>query len=170
MFDQFSTQDVVAWTTLITGYAEMGLYDEVVNRFGEMQIGLFNLDLVAHICSLKACGLVRATDMGRQVHSQLVKMGLEREITLASALLDMYMKSGFFGEAWAVFNRLPVQSASTWLALIVGYEDHGFSEEALSCFKRMQHDGFASCYTTYSSGLRACGSMKTLQMGQEIQM
>ena len=80
------------------------------------------------------------------------------------------MKSGFFEEAWGVFNSLPAQSASTWLALIVGYEDHGFSEEALSCFKRMQHDGFASCYTTYSSGLRACGSMKTLQMGQEIQM
>ena len=44
LFDQFSTQDVVAWTTLITGYAEKGLYDEVVNRFGEMWMGLFNLD------------------------------------------------------------------------------------------------------------------------------
>ena len=63
LFDQFS------------GYAEKGLYDEVVNRFGEMHMGLFNLDLVAHVCSLKAYGLVRQ-------HSQLVKMGLEGELPL----------------------------------------------------------------------------------------
>ena len=71
------------WTTLSTRYADQGLYDEVVNRFGEMQIDLLNQDLVAHICGLKAYGLVRATNIGRQVHSQLVKMGLEGEFTLA---------------------------------------------------------------------------------------
>ena len=47
LFNQFSTQDVVACTTLIIGYVEKGLYDEVVNRFCEMQMGLFNQDLVA---------------------------------------------------------------------------------------------------------------------------
>ena len=63
---------------------------------------------------------------------------------------------------------LPARSVSLWNALIVGYIDHGYGEEAVECFKQMQWEGVTPDVVTYVCSLRACGSIGAIDKGKQI--
>ncbi|KAF5950160.1 hypothetical protein HYC85_012153 [Camellia sinensis] len=61
------------------------------------------------------------------------------------------------------------RSLVTWTALVFGYSQNGYSEEALAVFSAMHRIGVKANQFTYGSALRACTSMMCLDRGKQIQ-
>ena len=52
-----------------------------------------------------------------------------------------------------------VSDIISWNALIRGYIDHGYAEEALYYFEQMQNKGILQNALTYSHSLKACADL-----------
>lgn len=168
VFDMLPVRNVVSWTALITAYVKHGHGDKALHCFEQMQQEGLSSDSVTFTCSLKACGIIRAIDKGRAIHSDLTRKGLEKDSAIGSTLVDMYAKCELLSEAEKVFEKLPVRNVIAWTALIAGYTDHGHGKEALNCFKQMRQEGVYPDAVTYICSLKACSLVKASQNGRAI--
>ena len=160
VFDELRVKDTGSWNALIGGYIQRGRFKEAFNSFNEMQKHGHSANEVTSLSILKACGHVRDICKGESIHKQLIMEGLlENNVLLGAALVDMYAKCGALVKAKEVFNKLFVRDVVVWNALITGYAEHGFGEEALHCFSLMQNEGLSPDRITFLSVLKACGSI-----------
>ncbi|XP_057774754.1 pentatricopeptide repeat-containing protein At2g22070-like [Salvia miltiorrhiza] len=138
VFDELPQPDSVSWTALIVGYNQKGRFGAALAMFIEMikcralptQYTFTNI--------LASCAAVEALDVGRKVHSFVVKLGFSGAVSVANSLLNMYAKSGDAVTAMAVFNRIELRNVSSWNAVITLHMQRGEVEEALAQFEEMK--------------------------------
>lgn len=168
VFEELIVQDVVSWTALIAGYVEHMLGEEALCCFRKMQLKRVSPNVVTLVCSLKAAEIVGDIDVGREIHATVLKVGLEEEAYLGSALIGMYATCESLEEAQEVFDNLQVRDVVLWNVLIAGYADRKCGEETLKCLGQMQQDGFPCNAVSFACGLTACGHLGALERGQEV--
>jgi pentatricopeptide repeat protein len=170
VFEELCTRDVVSWNALVTGYSHQGLAEEALQCFEQMQDEGIVPNEVTFIAILKASASVECLEIGERIHSKVRRNAglLAREISLGVSLVDMYAKCGEMGKALEAFRELPVPSGAACNALISGYVQNGFSEEALSLFHDMRDEPIAPDAVTFSCVLKACANVGALEVGREI--
>ena len=82
--------------------------------------------------------------------------------------MDMYAKCCMLVKAQEVLEGIPFQDVISWSVLISRYVHQGQGEEAISCFERMQIEGFSPDEVTFASIVKACGSMRAIVKGKHI--
>lgn len=169
VFNELPIRDIVSWNALITGFVQLGHGKKALQLYKRMQSEGFSPNAITYTCVLKACGIVRASDVGKEVHAEIEKACLlARDIVLGNALIDMYAKCGALERAREVFEELPTRNVISWTTLIAGYVEHGHGKRALECFKEMQSCPFPPNAVTFACILKACGSIGFLEQGQAI--
>ncbi|KAH7443713.1 hypothetical protein KP509_02G047700 [Ceratopteris richardii] len=169
VFDTFPSKNLVLWTSMIAGYAQMGLGEEALACFDDMQANGILPDGAAYVCALTACGTIGAAEKGQEIHAQADRDGLVREdIVVGTAVVDMYAKCGMLENAQKTFDELAVQNVVSWTALITGYAQNGSGEKALYCFEQMRRDGLSPNESTFSCILKACGAVGDFWKGCEV--
>lgn len=165
----YHSKDLFSWTALIAGYARQGLYQDSLNCFQKLQSEGLSPDAVTFASILKACGNLKAADMGKNIHDEIARQGLlGNDIVLGSALVYMYAKCGALASAQQVLEELPTRNVVSWSALIAGYAQEGQGEQALHCFERMQREGFSPDEVTFVCVLKACGTIGAVDKGEQI--
>lgn len=168
-FDRLTMRDTIVWTTLITGYADIGQGDKALRCFERMQLQGVSPDDIAYLCSLKACGSIQDISKGQKMHLDIQKKGmLELNLSVGNALVDMYCKCGLLDAAQRVFSKLPTKDVVSWNTLITGFAEQGNSKEAIECFESMQLAGVCPSAITFILILQACGNVKAAEKGGEI--
>ncbi|KAG5251994.1 pentatricopeptide repeat-containing protein [Salix suchowensis] len=145
-FDQMPTRNVVSWTAMIHAFElfwRMLLANSKPNEFT-----LVNL--------LKACSELGSLKLGRWIHDYAVKNGFELGAFLGTALIDMYSKCGSFDNARQVFREMEIKSLATWNTMITSLGVHGYGEEALSLFAKMEEANIRPDAITFVGVLCAC--------------
>ncbi|KAI5067685.1 hypothetical protein GOP47_0018213 [Adiantum capillus-veneris] len=171
VFNQLPIRDVISWTTLISGYVQHNHGKEALDCYEQMQLGGLHPDGVTYTCILKACGSIGAYGKGEEIHARLKRECLlDRDIVIANALVDMYVKCGALDKAQEAFDELRNPNVVSWNELIAGYTQYGHGEEALNCFARMQSKGFSPDAVTFATALKACGLVGALEEGQKIHL
>ena len=160
--------DVESSIALMAAYSESGFSNRVLDCKKQLDSdGLFLLNPTVFVYSLKACGDLRDLDHGRGLHLEVEKYGFG-ESTVASALITMYSKCGSLTEAQKVFDEMNVRDTVAWTIMLVAYAEHGFMHEALGTLCDMQADNARLDSVACVCGLKACGAIGALDMGQEI--
>ncbi|KAI5062634.1 hypothetical protein GOP47_0023173 [Adiantum capillus-veneris] len=85
----------VSWNTMIVGYWNQGHNEEALECYEETQKKSINPTVV---CSLKACGSLRALYKGQEIHAQAILQWIERELFIGNTSVDMYAKCGCLQE------------------------------------------------------------------------
>ncbi|KAH7276503.1 hypothetical protein KP509_39G009800 [Ceratopteris richardii] len=170
VFDKLPVRDVISWTSLISGYVKGGFGIEALHSFEQMKSHGFSPDVVTFVCSLKACGMTKSLDLGKDIHSDIMRDSklLDKNPLVGNALVDMYAKCGVLEKAQEVFNKLSVRDATTWNSLIAGYCKQGLSEEALVCFDQMSNAGVPPDAVTLSCILKACGNLGVAEKARQV--
>lgn len=170
VFNELPNRDVVSWTALVGGFAELSFHEQALDCFELMVLEEVSANAFTYGFGLKACGGVKGVDKGMEFHSQVVKQGIEKDVFVCNALVDMYTQCGALCEAEGVFSTLSSPDVVSWNILIEGYVDQGLGKDALVYFDMMQQRGVNANAVTYICALRACGSIKDLVRGQEIHL
>ncbi|KAI5064473.1 hypothetical protein GOP47_0021143 [Adiantum capillus-veneris] len=169
IFDELPLHDVVSWTSLLSGYVDMGHGDKALDCFKKMQYEGHSPDAVAFACSLKACSAMGSTEKGKELHNQIVTNGfLGKDVILGSALVDMYVRFGELSKAHQVLDELPVRNVVTWNALITGYCRNECGKEVLDCFDRLKREGLSPTAVTFACILKACGILREVEKGKQL--
>eukprot|EP00250_Pteridium_aquilinum_P016296 c23034_g6_i2 orf=2-916(+) len=168
-FDELLVRNLVSWNVLIAAYARHDHGEEALNYYEKMQREGFSPDAFTFASILKACGSIVATEIGQEIHAEIVRKGLlSRNPFVGSTLVNMYSKCGLLANAQSVFDELLVRDAVLWNALLVGYVEHGHGEEALKFFDRMQFEGVSATTVSFLCSLRSCGDIGATERGHEL--
>ena len=169
VFDGIRVKSVVSWTALIGGYAQHGHGEQAIKCFEEMQIQGVNANARTFVCVLKACSSTGNIAKGEVIHAQIERQGLVKgDIFIGSTLVDMYAKNGSLAKAQEIFNSLAYRNAISWNAILSGYIEHGYSEEAVKFFEKMQQGRVLPNAITFVCGLKACGNIGAIDKIGEI--
>jgi pentatricopeptide repeat protein len=158
LHDNVCTQSVASWNALISGYAHEGQHVEVMNCFQVMERQGFIPDSVTFICILQTCGNTGAIEKAGEIHEKILSRDLlGKNLVLAAALVEMYVKCGNLSKASSLVEGFPFQNIALWNSLMAGYSQKGESSKTLSLFKQIQSEGVViPDAITFLSVLCAC--------------
>ncbi|CAK9166149.1 unnamed protein product [Ilex paraguariensis] len=166
VFDEMTEKDVVSWNSMIAVCAQHGLSDEAVKLFyGMVRDRDVDYNAVTLSAVLLACAHSGALQLGKCIHDQVVKMGLEENVYVGTSIIDMYCKCGRAWMARRAFARMKEKNVKSWTAMIAGYGMHGHAREALDVFYDMNRAGVKPNYITFVSVLAACSHAGLLDEG-----
>ncbi|KAG6640864.1 hypothetical protein CIPAW_09G033600 [Carya illinoinensis] len=168
VLDEMPERNVVSWTAMITAYCRKGYASEALNLFIQMLRSGTEPNEFTFATVLTSCIGPNGINLGRQVHSFIIKTSFESHVYVGSSLLDMYAKAGRIHEARGVFECLPERDVVSCTAIISGYAQLGLDEEALALFRRLQMEGMCSNYVTYASLLTALSGLAALDHGKQV--
>ncbi|XP_047341627.1 pentatricopeptide repeat-containing protein At1g71460, chloroplastic [Impatiens glandulifera] len=171
LFEGFNTIeiDIVAWGTMIAGFAHNKLPKESLAYFRRMIREGISPNSVILTTIIPVLGELSARKLGQEVHAfSIKKNGYIEQLPIQSSLIDMYCKCGDLGSGRRVFHVSSERSVFSWTALLSGYAEHGRLEQALRTIVWMQKEGFKPDIVTIATILPVCSKLKALRQGKEI--
>ncbi|KAL6580163.1 Pentatricopeptide repeat-containing protein, mitochondrial [Orobanche minor] len=164
LFDQMRERNVVSWTTMIAAYSNSELNCKALEMFRTMLRDEVRPNMYTCSSVLRACdGLSNL----KQLHCFIIKVGLELDVFVRSALIDIYSKWGELSSALYMFNEMTTSDLVVWNSIIGGFAQNSDGDEALNIFKRMKRSGLWADQSTLTSVLRACTSLALLEIGSQ---
>ncbi|KAM1302096.1 hypothetical protein ACFX2H_013052 [Malus domestica] len=170
VFDSMKKKDLITWNAMISGYAQNGMSDEAMVLFDGMKEAGVNPDKITLVGVLSACASIGALELGKWIDTYATERGLQHEIYVGTALIDMYAKCGSLATALRVFEDMPQKNEVSWNAMISALAFHGRAHEAISLFKRMT-EGSASVRPndiTFVGLLSACVHAGLVDKGRQL--
>ncbi|XP_057970384.1 pentatricopeptide repeat-containing protein At2g03880, mitochondrial-like [Malania oleifera] len=168
VFDEMVERNMHSWNILIASYASSSMYHDALNIFNEFLKMGFRPDHFTLPPVVKASAGMGDADLGKMLHSWVVRLGFEEYVVLGSSLVDFYAKLGDLILAQRVFAKMSWRDCVAWNLLISGFGRAGFYVDALNYFRDMLRAGVEMDSRTIPSILNACGGEGDLRKGKEI--
>ncbi|XP_073011523.1 pentatricopeptide repeat-containing protein At3g53360, mitochondrial-like isoform X2 [Typha latifolia] len=166
VFQEMEERDSVSWNSMIARHIDRGNLVGAMDLLKQMFFEGIDPDLYTYSTILKLCADLPALGWGRQTHSCIIKPRTDKHVVIGSALIDMYAKCGRLNDARKVFDILSCKNRICWNAMLVGYAQHGFGNEALDIFKMMQMESITPNDISFIGVLTACAHMGLVEQGQ----
>ncbi|KAF9595528.1 hypothetical protein IFM89_000616 [Coptis chinensis] len=161
--------DVVSWTSIISGFVQNFCNNEAFLMFKTMMgAGVWPTSFTISSL-LPACATVADLKHGKEIHCYALVTGVEVDIFVCSALVDMYAKCGYIFEATKLFNKMRERNTVTWNSMIFGFANHGYCNEALALFNQMlEKREIKPDYLTFVAALTACSNAGLVEVGWNV--
>lgn len=169
IFATLEAPNVFHYTAMIDGHVSSGSSADGIRLYYQMVDSSILPDNYVTASVLKACGLGLALRVGKEVHGQVMKMGLSCNRVVGINLIEVYGKCGEFQDAWKMFDKMHEQDAVVRTVMMSCYFDQGRVEEACAVFHGVGKKDTV-CWTALIDGLVQNGEMsKALQAFRDMQ-
>ena len=135
-FYEMNQRDLITWNTLIAGY-ERSNPTESLYVFSMMESEGFSPNCFTFTSIMAACATLAFLNCGQQIHGRIIRRGLDGNLALSNALIDMYSKCGNIANSHQVFGGMSRRDLVSWTTMMIGYETHGYGEEVVELFDKM---------------------------------
>merc|ERR1719482_2337020 len=139
-------QDIVAYNTIIRGYALAGRLDDCFSTAGTMRSRGFQLSEVSYGVLLDACVRARDIDRGVQVFKELLKSGHPANTVHCTMLIKGFILEDRLESAMGIFEEMNKSESSkpdhvTYMTLVRAFCDSGDITKAIDIVERMLEQG-----------------------------
>ncbi|CAK9178788.1 unnamed protein product [Ilex paraguariensis] len=167
VFDQMPSKDSISWTAMLRGYVKKGGFNEGLKLFRQMNVDDIKPDAIAISSILPACARIAAHKNGKEIHGYLLRNGIDMNLALHNALMDMYVKSGYVEYASQIFTGMKQKDVISWTVMIWGYSLHGQGELGVELFHHMVKNSATQIdQLTYVAVLFACCTARMVDEGR----
>ena len=178
IFDALAKKSVIHSNVMVGGYVQHNRGKDAMQLFHQMRQEHVQADKITYVSILKSCASPLSLKWGREVHVLIRRDGLESDIRVGTALIQMYAKCGSIEEARQAFDNLTNRNVVSWTAMVgaqsgsiggtkVGdivpwtlmigaYAGSGWGVEAYDLYLKMKEEGFQPDAVTYMSLLNDC--------------
>ncbi|XP_006653155.1 pentatricopeptide repeat-containing protein At1g11290, chloroplastic [Oryza brachyantha] len=167
VFNELDRRTRVSWNAMILGCTQNGCSDDALRIFTRMQMENMRPDSFTLVSVIPALADISDPLQARWIHGYSIRLHLDQDVYVLTALIDMYAKCGRVTIARALFNSAREKHVITWNALIHGYGSHGFGKVAVELFEEMKSIGMAPNETTFLSVLSACSHAGLVEEGRK---
>lgn len=171
LFNKMQRRDMVCWTTMVTGFAHSRKPKEALQMFRRMQREGIEGDGVVIVGVIQACSCLGIMNLCLSVHGHLIRKGVptRTSVQIQTGLINMYCKHGHLELASCVFRSMPHKNSPiSWAALVSGFAQNGFTQNALELIMEMQSSGVEPNSASLVSALSACSQDGLLRLGRSI--
>ncbi|XP_026439529.1 pentatricopeptide repeat-containing protein At2g29760, chloroplastic-like [Papaver somniferum] len=170
LFLKIPERDVVSWNTMITAFAQADYPDEALELFRGMEEENMKPNDVTMVSVLSACSKKSNLEFGRWVHTYIEKNGIEGDLILNNALLDMYIKCRSLEDAKSFFGKMTEKDIVSWTTMLVGYASFGEFDAARRVFNEMPTQDIAAWNSLISAYEQSGQPRQALAVFNELQM
>ncbi|KAE8709616.1 putative pentatricopeptide repeat-containing protein [Hibiscus syriacus] len=149
--------DLVAWSSLITGYSQCGDYGKAFFYFRKLNMEKGKtIDPILVSVVLASIAQSANVRLGIEIHGYVVRHGLESNVLVSSALIDMYCKCGSVNLGIRIFEIMPERNVVSFNSLMLGLGLNGLASQAFKVFDEMLRINLKPDDSTFSALLSAC--------------
>ncbi|XP_057963825.1 putative pentatricopeptide repeat-containing protein At3g18840 [Malania oleifera] len=168
LFDSLEEKNSVVWTALFSGYVKLKQCEAVFELLSEFRAKEAVVpDALIVISAIGACAIQAALDSGKQIHSYILRMGIEMDDKLVSAMVDMYSKCGNITYAERIFRPVTERDSVLYNVMIAGHAHHGQEKQAILLFEEMLERGIKPDAVTFLALLSACRHGGLVEVGEK---
>lgn len=168
VFDELPMRNVVGWTGLMTGYVHNSQPEVAIRVFLNMlAVGAYPTSYTFGTI-LSACSALLLVKLGKQIHTYIVKYGVESDTSIGNALCSFYSKCGSLGSSIDAFRRIEEKNVISWTAVISACGDNGDPAMGLRYFIEMLLEDVELNEFTFTTVLSLCCAMHALEVGRQI--
>ncbi|KAL0437163.1 UNVERIFIED_CONTAM: Pentatricopeptide repeat-containing protein [Sesamum radiatum] len=167
VFSEMAEINEVSWNSII-GFSYRGFSIKALDCFRAMISQHVKLNTVTIATMLPTLIDLDFFNMGKELHGFSVKKGLDSDIFVANALIDMYGKWRRFAEASNVFYKMHTRNIVSWNAMIGNLAQNGLELDAIELVREMQAHAEIPNSITLTNVLPACARLGSLRHGREI--
>ncbi|XP_042482746.1 pentatricopeptide repeat-containing protein At4g33170 isoform X2 [Macadamia integrifolia] len=146
LFDQCPDRDLITWNSILAGYAvsadnEGSRVPDGFQIFRLMRKSTVPPNRLTLAPVLKLClqsGFISASEV---IHSFAVKIGLEWDVFVSGALVNIYSKFGRARDARILFDEIPERDVVLWNVMLKVYVQSGLGAEAFMLFSEFHRSG-----------------------------
>ncbi|KAG1354166.1 putative Pentatricopeptide repeat-containing protein [Cocos nucifera] len=124
--------------------------------------------------TLPVVGDIEGIAFGGQIHGYVIKVGLESDSCVVSALIDMYGKCRHAEEMVRVFDEVGWMEVGSCNALVAGLSRNGLVNNALQAFREFRGQGIDLNVVSWTSIVACCAQngkdMEALELFREMQL
>ncbi|KAI9070570.1 hypothetical protein K1719_047468 [Acacia pycnantha] len=168
MFDGISNPDIVLFNTMARGYARFENPLQAIVLLAQLLSSGLVPDDYTFSTLLKACGRVKASEEGKQVHCLAIKLGVNGNVYVRPTFINMYTACNDIDSARRVFDKISEPCVVTYNALITSYARNSQPNEALALFRELQERGLKPTDVTMLVALSSCALLGALDLGKWI--
>ncbi|PON88294.1 DYW domain containing protein [Trema orientale] len=139
LFDEISEPNIVSWTSLISGYVDVGRPGIALRMFGKMPGCSVMPNEFTFATVIKACSIFSDLRTGKEIHARLEVFGFRINLVVCSSLVDMYGKCNDVDGARRVFDLMGCRNVVSWTSMITAYAQNARGDEALQLFREFSH-------------------------------
>ncbi|KAJ4729268.1 putative Pentatricopeptide repeat-containing protein [Melia azedarach] len=137
IFNEMPERNEVSWSAMIARYSQSGYPEEALRLFRQMVQCSFKPNTPCFSTIISALASFEALRPGMNIHAHIVKIGIEKDVFISSALIDLYSKCGKTKDGCLVFDSIEEKNVVSWNSMIGGYSLNGQMEEAKDLFDNM---------------------------------
>ncbi|XP_020213988.1 pentatricopeptide repeat-containing protein At1g06140, mitochondrial [Cajanus cajan] len=158
-FDQITVKNLHSWNTIISGYSKRSLYGDVLQLFKRLRSEGSAVDSFNLVFAIKASQRLLLLNNGRLLHCLVIKSGLEGDLFIVPALLEIYADLGSLNDAHKLFERYSYRSSVMWGFMIKGYLKFSQVSKVFELLSCMTNFGFQWDAFTMEGLVRACANV-----------
>ncbi|XP_047970020.1 putative pentatricopeptide repeat-containing protein At1g69350, mitochondrial [Salvia hispanica] len=166
IFCDVQRESVVAWNSMMCGFSQNGCSNEALTLFDEMYATYRDMDEVTFLSAVQACSNLGYIDKGRWIHHKLITFGVDKDMYVDTALVNMYARCGDLHMARRVFDTMTGWSVVSWSSMIGGYAMHGYVDDSILLVDRMVELGIKPNEITFMNILSACSHAGYVEKGK----
>ncbi|XP_058722729.1 pentatricopeptide repeat-containing protein At1g53600, mitochondrial [Vicia villosa] len=168
LFNMLKEKDDFVWTVIISGFVSNEEYEEALRWYVRMNREGCRPNPVTISSVFASSAALVALNEGLQIHSHVLKMNLEHDLSIQNSLISFYAKCGNVTDAYKIFIDVDEPNVVSYNSLINGFAQNGFGEEALNMYKRMQSEGLEPNRVTFLAVLSACTHAGLIEEGRNL--
>ncbi|KAJ9555551.1 hypothetical protein OSB04_010165 [Centaurea solstitialis] len=180
VFDEMPERDVVSWSSMIAAYVTWYGFPrsweslsndplKALSVYLDMKKANEKPNSVTLVSLLSVCIRLVNVKLGESIHSYILTNDIKLDVSLATALVEMYATCGCIDKASVIFNSINEQNRNlqSWTIMISGLAENGRGEEAISLFNEMEESGVIPDAMSFSAILSACSHLGLVEKGRE---
>ncbi|KAK6150171.1 hypothetical protein DH2020_017696 [Rehmannia glutinosa] len=133
VFNKVPQYNVFCSNSMLEGLSLNSLDIEAFTFFQQMLCEGMSPTGFSYTTLLNCCSSLSSLSQGRQVHGLIAKNGHANDVSVGTALIDMYCKCGNVDGARQFFDLMPCKNTVTWNEMIHGYTQNGRGQDAPFC-------------------------------------
>ncbi|ESQ28114.1 hypothetical protein EUTSA_v10018157mg [Eutrema salsugineum] len=161
-------KNTVTWNAMIASYVHCEQFDKAIELFDKMISESFKPSSITLVTVLMACANTGSLERGQKIHQYITETEHSMNLSLTTALIDMYAKCGRLEKSRELFNAANQKDTVCWNVMITGYGMHGNVESALELFQQMEESGIKPTGSTFLALLSACAHAGLVEQGKNL--
>ncbi|XP_024011235.1 putative pentatricopeptide repeat-containing protein At5g52630 [Eutrema salsugineum] len=166
VFDEMPQRNVVTWSGMMYGYAQMGENEEALWLFKEALFENLAVNDYSFSSVISVCANSTLLELGRQIQGLCVKSSFDSSSFVGSSLVSLYSKCGVLEGAYRVFDETPLKNLGIWNAMLKACAQHSDAKRVIELFKRMKREGMKPNFITFLNVLNACSHAGLVDEGR----
>ncbi|XXG49677.1 hypothetical protein AAC387_Pa02g3787 [Persea americana] len=169
VFDLMGSKDLVSWNSMLAGLDQNRCFQEALSCYCTMRRSRLMPSNFALISTLSSCASLGCIKLGTQIHSEVIKLNLDSDVSVSNSLLKLYAESGYIVDCQKVFNLMPEHDQVSWNSMIGALADlEAPISEVVEVILDMMRAGWSLNRITFMNILSALSSLSILELGRQV--